>query len=222
MTVVLIASHRPLIVNGLAYAIGQPNPSWLLAFGRSLRDIQHELTLRQIDVAVLDYELEDLKGEEGLRQLARSYPRLPVVVLASRARLEAEHLTLWKLSADCISDTDPTDRWLSAVKRLLAAAVDPPAMVGYTSQAVSPPIEPLIEPGPILHGRRLEVVQLLAEGNGIKQIARRLGISPGTVKTHLSLAYGTLGAHNRMEAVIRAGMFSRAQSHEESEHAQRV
>lgn len=57
----------------------------------------------------------------------------------------------------------------------------------------------------ILSGRQLEVVQHLAEGRSVKDIARALGLSIGTVKVHLSRAYAALGARNRVEAVIKAG-----------------
>jgi EAL domain-containing protein (putative c-di-GMP-specific phosphodiesterase class I)/DNA-binding NarL/FixJ family response regulator len=53
--------------------------------------------------------------------------------------------------------------------------------------------------------RQLEVMQLLAEGCSVKEIARRLNLGIGTVKVHLSLAYSALGAHNRIEAIRRAG-----------------
>jgi DNA-binding CsgD family transcriptional regulator len=53
--------------------------------------------------------------------------------------------------------------------------------------------------------RQLEVMRLLAEGCPIKEIARRLNLGVGTVKVHLSLAYSALGAHNRTEAIRRAG-----------------
>lgn len=58
--------------------------------------------------------------------------------------------------------------------------------------------------GPRLPPQQLAVMRLLAEGCSVKEIARRLGLGIGTVKVHLSLAYSALGAHNRIEAVMRA------------------
>ena len=45
------------------------------------------------------------------------------------------------------------------------------------------------------------VMHLLAEGRSTKEIARALGLGLGTVKVHLSRAYATLGASNRVAAV---------------------
>jgi DNA-binding NarL/FixJ family response regulator len=55
-----------------------------------------------------------------------------------------------------------------------------------------------------LTARETEVVQLLAEGLSNKEIARRLGVSEHTVKSHVDAILGKLGAHSRTEAVTRA------------------
>jgi EAL domain-containing protein (putative c-di-GMP-specific phosphodiesterase class I)/FixJ family two-component response regulator len=57
--------------------------------------------------------------------------------------------------------------------------------------------------------RQLQVMQLLAQGLAVKEIARQLGLGTGTVKVHLSLAYSALGARNRIEAIQRAGLLLR-------------
>lgn len=52
--------------------------------------------------------------------------------------------------------------------------------------------------------RELEVLRELAAGHSSKDIARRLSVSPNTVKTHVSRLFEKLGARRRTEAVQRA------------------
>ena len=52
--------------------------------------------------------------------------------------------------------------------------------------------------------RELVVLQELAAGRSNKEIARRLEVSPNTVKTHLARVYEKLGAERRTDAVNRA------------------
>ena len=50
----------------------------------------------------------------------------------------------------------------------------------------------------MLTGRQREIVHWAARGMSNKQIARQLGISPETVKTHLHHVFERGGVHNRM------------------------
>jgi DNA-binding NarL/FixJ family response regulator len=61
----------------------------------------------------------------------------------------------------------------------------------------------------ILTPREIEVLRMIAEGLGNKEIAAKLSISDHTVKFHISSIFAKLGASNRAEAVtlgIRHGL----------------
>ncbi|WP_321895095.1 response regulator transcription factor [Paraburkholderia heleia] len=66
------------------------------------------------------------------------------------------------------------------------------------------PLRQTISGGPLeaLSLRETEVLAMLADGLGNKEIARQLDISDNTVKSHLSSIFGKLGATNRTEAVM--------------------
>src|SRR5690606_14776128 len=55
-----------------------------------------------------------------------------------------------------------------------------------------------------LTARERAVLDVLAAGQSNKQIARTLGISPNTVKTHVSNLYAKLGVERRTHAVQAA------------------
>jgi DNA-binding CsgD family transcriptional regulator len=59
-------------------------------------------------------------------------------------------------------------------------------------------------PVPRLTPRQNDLLRLLAAGHTNTQIARRLGISEGTVRTHLENIYERLGVSSRTAAVTRA------------------
>ena len=62
-----------------------------------------------------------------------------------------------------------------------------------------------------LTSREREVLGLLADGHAHEEIARRLGISSETVRTHVRKASGRLGASTRTQAVataLRLGLIS--------------
>jgi DNA-binding NarL/FixJ family response regulator len=59
-----------------------------------------------------------------------------------------------------------------------------------------------------LTSRQQEIVGLAAGGASSKEIARRLGISPTTVRNHFCLIFERLGARNRAQAVALAARAS--------------
>jgi len=59
-----------------------------------------------------------------------------------------------------------------------------------------------------LSPREMDILDRLAAGESNKQIARRLGISPNTVKTHVARVYEKLAVERRFEAVEKARLLA--------------
>jgi len=55
-----------------------------------------------------------------------------------------------------------------------------------------------------LTDRELEILEYLALGLTVKQVATRLGVSPRTIDSHVERLYRKLGARNRVEVIARA------------------
>ncbi|MGE5520456.1 MAG: response regulator transcription factor [Candidatus Dadabacteria bacterium] len=68
------------------------------------------------------------------------------------------------------------------------------------------PMNSLNGNGNLLTDRERLVLKLIAKGCSRKQIAERLFISIDTVKKHLQNTYRKLGAGNKIEALVRAGI----------------
>ena len=81
--------------------------------------------------------------------------------------------------------------WLGA--RVLARR-PPPAFDGNPKALAELGISP----------REVEVLHEIAAGHSNKEIARRLDVSPNTVKTHVARLYEKLGARRRTDALRRA------------------
>ncbi len=84
------------------------------------------------------------------------------------------------------------DEALHAYITKLLAAFEKPATIDQST---------LVEP---LTGREIEVLKLVAEGMSNPEIAGKLFLSVGTVKTHVKHIYGKLGVDDRVKAASRA------------------
>jgi len=94
---------------------------------------------------------------------------------------------------------DATPQQIDAALRAVAA--------GLTVRGPSPQnryFGPLVEEAwPVLTPREIEVLAALRDGLSNKVAARRLGISPHTVKFHVEALFKKLGAASRAEAVAK-------------------
>lgn len=85
------------------------------------------------------------------------------------------------------------DRLLISFGPSIGEAAETPAMPRLR--------QPLVEP---LTAREIEVLHLLAAGLSNREIAARLYLSEGTVKTHTHNLYAKLGVHSRTQAIAHA------------------
>jgi DNA-binding NarL/FixJ family response regulator len=72
--------------------------------------------------------------------------------------------------------------------------VKAPVKTEAMAQAPAKPLTP----------RQLDILKLLARGYTNPQIAQKLVLSTGTVRTHVQRILAKLGAHDRTAAVVRA------------------
>ena len=78
------------------------------------------------------------------------------------------------------------------------------AVVGADAAAAAVPLVDIESRFSVLTARQAEVYRAVARGLPNKLIARELGITESTVKTHLSAVYAVLGVNNRTQAAFQA------------------
>jgi DNA-binding NarL/FixJ family response regulator len=102
-------------------------------------------------------------------------------------------------SAFDVVDVSASTRDVSAAAEIVITARER----RQATQSVGP-AAPDIVTAPVLTQREQQILELLADGLGNKQIAARLGITTNTVKSHLELLFDKLDVSSRAEAVATA------------------
>jgi len=181
---ILIGSASAVVRAGLETLLGA-NPS-LSVSSRPLNQL--DLDALQPEVLLLDL---DLPEEALLMQLAGG---IPLVVLCE------EPLEALRLGARAV--LPPTADGAEILCAIEAAALGLVILHPDTLET----LVPLLPTGPrpisqSLTPREIEVLGMLAEGLGNKNIARHLGISEHTVKFHIGSLFTKLNASSRTEAV---------------------
>jgi len=160
------------------------------------------------DIAVVDLDLPDMDGAELLRALrARGFGGHLVVVSergdgsavldAMRADVDA-----FLVKPDGLRRIGDAIRRVRDGERVVDPSLEQAAVLELgrfarqareTSEAVA-----------ALTPREREILSLLAEGLTMRQIGRRLAISPRTVETHVAKLYRKLGVRSRVQAISKA------------------
>jgi DNA-binding NarL/FixJ family response regulator len=155
---------------------------------------QLEAEGRRPHVVLMDLKMEPVDGVESTRRIRAGYGDVAVVALTSfgdrrqvRAALDAG------ASGYLLKDAD-ADEVAGAVRAASRGELQLDPAIARS----------LIEAGPELTPRELDVVELVARGNANKEIADRLSISERTARSHVSSILSKLGLESRTQLALWA------------------
>lgn len=152
------------------------------------------------DVVLMDLSMPGVDGVQATRAIVAASPDVRVVVLTTFA--DRTHVTE-AIDAGAVGfllkDADPAtigEAIRSAHRG--EAPLDPRAALAliHRRRGSTPTGFAALTP------REREVLQLVGEGLSNRLIARRLGISEKTVKTHLTSVFTTIGVTDRVQAAL--------------------
>lgn len=160
------------------------------------------------DVVIVDLDMPDGDGLSILRGLQGERFTGRVLVLTDRAQ-GALVLEALRLGADgYLTKAHGLGGIAAAVRRVFDGdrLIDPRLEDAALQQLgrFATQARERSEAEAALTPREREVLVLLADGHTLQQIARRLGISPRTVETHVANLYRRLDVRTRVQAVTRA------------------
>ncbi len=187
----LIVDDHPLFVEGFAAMVRQHRPNWRVSAAATGAEGLRAIAETAPDLAILDVLLPDYDGFELLGELARRWPPLPAVLVSGRDQVAMRQRARASRARGFISKVTPAPRFVAQLDIVLAGGV------AFDEMG-------LPDGAPTLTDRQAEILDLLAQGHGNKEIRYRLGIAERTVRAHLTELFNLLGVHGRMPAVIRA------------------
>lgn len=153
------------------------------------------------DVVLLDLAMPRMDGLTALQEIRRRFPSIKVVVLTSFG--ETERLTtVMQLGAIgyLLKDAGPDD----VAAAIRSAAQDEVFIDTYLAKQLAQAMRAPNEGIASLTDRERTVIGLVGQGRSNQEIARQLGISERTARTHVSNILGKLGLGSRTQAALLA------------------
>jgi two-component system, NarL family, response regulator LiaR len=155
------------------------------------------------DVILMDLVMPELDGIGAMRSLRDQLPTARVIVLTSFLDDDKLLPALRSGAAGYLLKNAPPQELARAVRAAHAGeALIDPVVAARLVESLTADGEP--EPLDRLTPREREVLVLIGRGFPNKQIARELGVSEKTVKTHVGHVLAKLGVSDRTQAAVYA------------------
>ena len=191
---VLVADDHPVVRAGIVSVIAAQSDMRVVGQAGTGEDAVRLFRELRPDVSLIDLNMPGEGGVAAIEAIRREAPRARIIVLTVCDGDEDIRRALDAGAQGYLLKDVSSERLLAAVRSVHAGL-----------REVSEAIESrLAEPPAELTDRELQVLQLIAKGFTNKETGRLLGISEGTVKTHVVSILAKLQASDRTEAVMVA------------------
>ena len=196
MTRVAIIDDHVVVRAGLKYMIeAEADLEFAGEFGGGVGAVDFVHAAKP-DVTLLDVRMPDRNGIDVLKDLLADDPKARVVMLTTSDTEEDIYRAIEEGAFGYVMKESPIETIVAAIHAALAGDVfmtDDVRRI-YETRKCAKGLSP----------RESEVLKLVAEGCGNREIAAKLGISENSIKMHMKRVFFKLGASDRTEAVSLA------------------
>jgi DNA-binding NarL/FixJ family response regulator len=198
----LIVGDHPLYAEALRLSICGSMSDVRISHTTTLAEaktvLQHE---GEFDLVLLDLWLPDTHGFDGLIELRRLFPKLPIVIISAFANQNVVEKAI-VCGAGFIPKSASKGALLQGINIVLAGEVTAPSGCFPTNSVASLEATALTHRLKSLTRQQLRVLQMLCQGLLNKQIAFELDVGETTVKAHISEVFRKLSVCSRTQVVV--------------------
>ena len=190
---ILAVDDHPLLRKGIAALVNAESDMKLVAEATNGKEAFDAYRSHRPDVTLMDLQMPGVDGLDGLHAIRQEYPDARVIVLTTYSGDMRVSRALRGGARGYILKGNVHEELLSCIRAVHAGHKRIPPDVA-TELAIHSMDDALTE-------REIDVLNLIAAGNGNKQIADVLSIGEATVKARITNILSKLGANDRTHAV---------------------
>ena len=206
---VMVVDDHPLFCEALAMTLTGALGVSTITMANCLADGLAKLRAGETpDAVLLDLNLPDVAGLDGLVRLKSAAPGIPVIVVSSYQDSRIIASVIQAGAAGFIPKHSAREVFVRAFSQIWAGETfTPDNYVPPKAPAAAKSIDPAARLSD-LTAQQARILDLVCEGKPNKQIAYELSIAETTVKAHITAILRKLGAQSRTQAVLVANKAS--------------
>jgi two-component system, NarL family, invasion response regulator UvrY len=195
---ILLADDHAVVRHGLKQILADEFKRAEFGEARNAHEALRLVWNERWDVVVLDITMPGRSGLEVLREIKKSKPKLPVLVLSMHPENQFALRVLKRGAAGYMTKESAPDELVGAIKKVLAggryvSASLAERLASYVSSDTQQPAQEL------LSDREFQVLRLIASGKMVSEIAKELSLSVKTISTYRTRTLEKMGLRNNAE-----------------------
>jgi DNA-binding NarL/FixJ family response regulator len=215
---VFIVDDHPIVREGLAQMINREPDLAVCGDAREMQEALASIDVHKPHILIVDISLNGPDGLDLLKRIRAKDPGLPVLILSMHDESIYAERALRAGANGYIMKQEATEKVLIALRRILNREIYVSDRVadkmlhrfvgaGRSDAAKGSPLEALSD-------RELEVLHLIGEGHGTRQIAQELHLSVKTVESyqsHLKEKLSLKNCRELMQYAIQSAIWEKAE-----------
>jgi DNA-binding NarL/FixJ family response regulator len=199
---VMIVDDHPVTRDGLRSALSVASDIDVVGEAGSGEEAVSTAKIAAPDLVFMDVQMPGMDGLSAAKEIRAERPETKVILFTVEESTSAVAEVMQAgISGYLLKDVSPDDLVRAARQAMEGKTVIHPQLARNFVEESR--LRPARSETP-LSNRESEILQHVAHGHTTKEVAKLLGISPHTVKTHLERIFEKLGANDRAQAVYIA------------------
>jgi two-component system invasion response regulator UvrY len=196
---ILLADDHTVVRHGLRQILADEFKKAVFGEARNAQEALNLVWKENWDVVVLDITMPGRSGLEVLREIKKSKPKLPVLVLSMHPENQFAVRVLKRGASGYMTKESASEELVGAIRKVLAGG-------RYVSTSLAEKLATYLSSGEnqkapqeTLSDREFQVLRLIASGKMVSEIARELSLSVKTISTYRTRILEKMAMKNNAE-----------------------
>lgn len=197
---VLVADDHTIVREGLKQILAKSGDLAVAGEAANGNDVLKMVREQAWDVLVTDMSMPGRSGIELIKLVKEACPKLPVLVLSMYGEEQYAVRAIRAGASGYLTKESASEQLVAAIRKIASGGI-------HVSAAVAEALFNTVrggnsaKPHEQLSDREFQVLQLIAGGNSVADIASLLNLSPKTVSTHKTRILEKMSMSNQAELI---------------------